>query len=88
MRVLLLVGLLFSQVGPSVANDQDEKGSGSNFYYKFWVPGWMISILWNHPITYDRETWTFGEWHQYLTSWSWDEYAEYNARSTKWTYEE
>ena len=88
MRVVLLVGLLFCQVGLVVANDQEEKGSGSNFYYKFWVPGWMISILWNHPITYEKETWTFGEWHHYLQSYSWSDYAEYNSRFTKWTPEE
>ena len=88
MRVVILMGLVFSQVGSTMADDPEGDGPNSNRYYKFWVPGRIVSIIWNRSITYDHETWTFGEWHQYLTSWSWDVYAEYNARSTKWTYEE
>ena len=88
MRVMILMLFVFSQVAPVAANDQEGDGSESNHYYKFWVPGWMIGVIWSHPITYGQETWTFGEWHQYLTSWSWADYAEYNSRTTKWSPEE
>ena len=88
MRVVFLMGLVFSEVVPVSAGDQEEDGTDSNHYYKFWVPGWMIGVIWNHPITYGQETWTFGEWHRYLTSWSWADYAEYNSRTTKWGPEE
>ena len=88
MRGMFLMCLVFSQVVPVSAGDQEGDGTDSNHYYKFWVSGWMIGVIWNHPITYGQETWTFGEWHQYLTSWSWADYAEYNSRRTKWSPEE
>ena len=88
MRALLLICLLSCQEIMTGAQDTKGDQGTSTTQYKCWVPGWIFSILWNHPITYQGETWTIGQWHEYLTSWSWEEYAAYNARFTRWSYEE
>ena len=85
MRVFIVIFLLSSRLGITSAMEQEGGLQKSNNQYKYWIPGWIVSLARNYPITYGNETWSFGE-RQYLTSWSWTGCAEYNARSTKWTY--
>ena len=60
MRVFIVMILLSSGLGITTAMEQEGDSQKSNNHHEFWVPGWIVSLIWNYPITYGHETWFFG----------------------------